>query len=76
MGAYVHAIDRSPVVPACLSSGIRALGLLDPDGQDVLDPVHVDADGDVGGLVARVPSKSGGDWLTWGFEERHAARSG
>ena len=30
---------------------LRALGGLDPDPQDVLDAVHVDADGDVRGLV-------------------------
>ena len=33
---------------------LRALGLLHPDPQDVLDAVHVDADGEVSGLVADV----------------------
>src|SRR5690606_6044111 len=32
------------------------LGGLDPDAQDMLDPVHVDADGDVRGLVAHMPA--------------------
>lgn len=33
---------------------LRALGGLDPDAQDVLDAVHVDADGDVRGPVGHV----------------------